>query len=61
MLADAKRRGWQVWIFQANARAGRGGSGHILEDERTQAAFSARIVGLRDRAAPHELSLVHLQ
>ncbi|MBX3013155.1 MAG: hypothetical protein KF832_16675 [Caldilineaceae bacterium] len=43
-LLAAKARGWSVWIFQASAGAGPGGSGHIFADEQTQAAICARMV-----------------
>jgi hypothetical protein len=43
-LTAAKERGWSVWIFQPAAGAGPGGAGHLLADERSQAAYCARMV-----------------
>lgn len=43
-LSAAKERGWSVWIFQASVGAGPGGDGHILGDERSQAAVCARMI-----------------
>lgn len=44
MLTDAKRRGWSIYLFGASYGAGPGGTGHILADARSQAAFAARMV-----------------
>ena len=44
MLTAAKQRGWSVWIFGASYGSGPGGTGHILADARSQAAFAARMV-----------------
>lgn len=44
MLTSAKNRGWNVWIFTPAAGMGPGGPGHIFADEKTQAAFSARMI-----------------
>lgn len=43
-LVAAKDWGWSVWLFQASAGAGPEGTGHIFADERTQAAYHARMV-----------------
>ena len=43
-LAAAKDRGWSVWVFQPQAGAGPGGSGHIFGDEKTRTALCARMV-----------------
>jgi hypothetical protein len=43
-LAAAKARGWSVWIFQASAGAGPGGSGHVFADATTRAAICARMI-----------------
>ncbi|MBI2192324.1 MAG: hypothetical protein HYU36_10100 [Planctomycetes bacterium] len=42
-LGDAKRRGFEIYVFCPSAGAGPGGSGHPLVDERTLAAEAARI------------------
>ncbi|MBI3921654.1 MAG: hypothetical protein HY318_09575 [Armatimonadetes bacterium] len=44
MLTDARARGWSVWIFTPGAGSGPGGTGHIFADEKTQAAFCARMI-----------------
>ena len=44
LLTAVKQRGWTVYIFQANWGAGPGGSGPILADERSQAAYHARMI-----------------
>jgi hypothetical protein len=44
MLCAAKDRGWSVWIFGAAHGAGPGGSGPLLADSLSQAAFTARMV-----------------
>ena len=41
-LVAAKDRGWSVWIFTPAAGMGPGGPGHLLADEKSQAAFAAR-------------------
>lgn len=42
-LTDARERGWSVWLFQASAGAGPGGSGHPLADPQSRAAVTARM------------------
>ena len=44
MLTAAKARGWSVWIFTPAAGVGPGGTGHILADSASQAAFCARTI-----------------
>jgi hypothetical protein len=44
LLTAVKQRGWTVYIFQAHWGAGPGGGGHILADERSQAAYCARMI-----------------
>ena len=44
MLEAAKARDWSVWLFQPSAGAGPDGRGHLLADERVQAAYFARTV-----------------
>lgn len=44
MLTAAKGRGWSVWLFTPAAGMGPGGSGHLLADPATQAAFCARTI-----------------
>ncbi|MEE3235081.1 MAG: hypothetical protein VX294_13000 [Candidatus Latescibacterota bacterium] len=43
-LTNAKERGMEVWIFQAQHGAGPGGDGHVFGDERSLAATSARMI-----------------
>jgi len=44
LLTAIKRRGWSLYIFQAGWGAGSGGSGPLLADERSQAAYQARMI-----------------
>src|SRR4051812_19782387 len=43
-LTAAKDRGWSIYIFQASAGAGPGGSGPTLTDPQSRAAIIARMV-----------------
>ncbi|MBI2190463.1 MAG: hypothetical protein HYU36_00595 [Planctomycetes bacterium] len=44
MLEAAKDLGWSIWIFTPGAGMGPGGKGHFLADEKSLAAFTARIL-----------------
>jgi hypothetical protein len=44
VFTAVKERGWSLYVFQASSGAGPGGDGHILADERSQAAYAARMI-----------------
>ena len=44
LLTAVKDRGWALYIFQAHSGAGPGGAGPLLADDRSQAAYQARMI-----------------
>jgi hypothetical protein len=44
LLTAVKDRGWAIYIFQAHWGAGPGGDGPLLADNRSQAAYQARMI-----------------